>query len=98
MADERLKKDHLITVRLTKMEYDMIKNAADSMGVSLSEALRRMLWTTVILYSPFLMVEDAFKVEVEGLRGVPLFTILKPLPELFDAMVRKAREQTFGGT
>jgi len=86
------KKDYKISVRVSEIEYKMLKDASKELGVSISEVIRRLLWTVVILYSDLLPAVKALTVEVRGAGSKRLADILKPLPTLFRIILEEAEK------
>lgn len=74
------RKKHTVPVRLDDLELAIISEIADALNIDRSEAIRRCIWTTRILFDPNLKLKDAL---IENPNPeAPLFENLKPIPEL----------------
>jgi len=74
------RKKHSVTVRLDDIEYAIVKEIADALKVDMSEAIRRCIWTTRILFDPDLKLKDALIDNPNPEQA--LIDNLRPIPEL----------------
>lgn len=74
------RKRHTICVRLDDVELGIVDEIASALGIDKSEAIRRTIWTTRILFDPNLRLRDALIDNPNP--DAPLFENLKPIPEL----------------
>lgn len=74
------RKKHPITVRLDDVEYAIINEIADALGVDKSEAIRRCIWAVRILMDANLKLKDALVDNPDP--EAPLIDNLRPIPEL----------------
>jgi len=78
------RKKHLVGVKLDEQEMFELERRAEDLGISCPELLRRMFWTSTVLYDPELTLDKAFNQDMGSviMETTPLCDILKPLPEL----------------
>lgn len=74
------RKKHSVTVKLDDIEYLMVKEIANALKVDKSEAIRRCIWATRILFDPDLKLKDALIDNPDF--DAALIDNLKPIPEL----------------
>jgi len=74
------RKLHSITFKVDEIELQIIKDMAQNLEVDESEAIRRAIWSLVILSDPKLKVGDAIKLPVPD--DSCLWDALRPFPEL----------------
>jgi len=86
-----MRRNRIIPVRFTEVEYRIISNLAKQMGISKSEVIRRLIWTVRVLFSPHLPLKKALM----KTRGTSLVDALRPIPELWDLILTEiAKEKT----
>lgn len=82
-------KNHVLTVRLSDVEFEGIKTAAKELGVSKAEVVRRFYWTIRVLYSDKITLREALLNHNEVDCDQPLSATLRNIPELLIDMIEK---------
>jgi len=74
-------KNHVMTVRLSDIEYDSICNLAQLKDISKAEVLRRMYWTVRAIFS-----DDAFLEQID--LNPQLLNALKGTHDQLDCLIK----------
>lgn len=82
-------KNHILTVRLSDIEFDGIEKAARELGVSKAEVVRRFYWTIRVLYSDKITLREALLNLGNVDCDKPLSATLRNIPELLIDMIEK---------
>lgn len=80
-------RNYVITARFNREEYEMVKEVSGALGVSMSEVIRRLLWTVRTIFSSYLPARQAIRDVAEN--EPTLAVALKPIPELMEAVLRE---------
>lgn len=82
-------KNHTLTVRFSDVEFEGITTAAEELGVSKSEVVRRFYWTIRVLYSDKITLREALLNLDDVNCDKPLSTTLRNIPELLIEIIEK---------
>lgn len=86
-------RNYVKTIRLNRIENQIIEKLANDLHVSEAEVWRRMLWTIRTIFSSYLPARQAIGTVVDDGREPSLADMLKPVPELMNIILTEMEKR-----
>lgn len=80
-------RNYVKTIRLNRIENEIIEELAHNLRVSEAEVFRRLLWTVRTIFSSYLPARQAIANVVDNGHEPSLADMLKPVPELMNIIL-----------